>query len=91
MFSKKGNAPAKLIKELRKKTEKPYLKAAFIDESTYIGDENLDFLATIKSKEELIGDIISILQSPMKTVLSSLQSGSNKISGIIKTLSNKEN
>jgi len=90
MFSETGNLPAKLIKEFRKKHEKPVLKAAFVEESVYIGDNQLEALANIKSKEELIGDIIMLLQSPAKNVLSALQSGGNKLAGIIKTLSEKE-
>ena len=90
MFCETGNVPAKLIKEFRKKHERPVLKAAFVEESVYIGDEQLEALANIKSKEELIGDIILLLQSPMKNVISSLQSGANKITGILKTLSEKE-
>jgi large subunit ribosomal protein L10 len=90
MFSATGNLPAKLIKEFRKKHEKPVLKAAFVEESVYVGDNQLEALANIKSKEELIGDIIMLLQSPAKNVLSALQSGENKLAGIIKTLSEKE-
>ena len=89
MIAEAGNAPAKVIKEFRKKNAKPILKAAHIDESLYIGDENLALLADIKSKEELIGDIITLLQSPAKNVISSLQSGGNKLSGIVKTLQEK--
>ena len=89
MQAEAGNAPAKVIKEFRKKNEKPILKAAHIEESMYIGDENLATLADLKSKEELIGDIITLLQSPAKNVISSLQSGGNKLAGIIKTLEEK--
>jgi len=85
-----GNAPAKVIKEFRKKNDKPILKAAHIEEAMYIGDENLATLADLKSKEELIGDIITLLQSPAKNVISSLQSGGNKLAGIIKTLEEKK-
>ena len=90
MYSETGNAPAKVIKAFRKKTEKPLLKGAFIEEAIYIGDEQLDMLVDIKSKEELIGDIIGLLQSPAKNVISALQSGGNTLSGILKTLSQKE-
>ncbi len=90
MLSETGNAPAKVIKEFRKKSKKPILKGAFIDQSIYIGDDQLDALVNIKSKEELIGDIIGLLQSPAKNVISALQSGGNKLSGILKTLSEKE-
>ncbi len=89
MFTETGNAPAKLIKEFRKKSERPILKAAYIEEMTYIGDDQLDFLVTIKSKEELIGDVIALLQSPVKNVLGALQSGGHKLSGILETLSEK--
>ena len=89
MQAEAGNAPAKVIKEFRKKNKKPILKAAHIEEAMYIGDENLATLADLKSKEELIGDIITLLQSPAKNVISSLQSGGNKLAGIIKTLEEK--
>ena len=90
MQAEVGNAPAKVIKEFRKKNEKPILKAAHVEESMYIGDEHLTTLADLKSKEELIGDIIALLQSPAKNVISALQSSGGKLSGIIKTLSQKE-
>ena len=90
MYSETGNAPAKVIKNFRKKSEKPLLKGAFIEEAVYIGDEQLDMLVDIKSKEELIGDIIGLLQSPAKNVVSALQSSGGKLAGIIKTLSEKE-
>ena len=89
MFSETGNAPAKLIKTFRKKAEKPLLKGAFIAEAIYIGDENLEALVNIKSKEEVIGDIIALLQSPAKNVISGLKSGGGKLAGILKTLSEK--
>lgn len=89
MFCETGNTPAKLIKEFRKKSDKPILKAAYVEQSVYIGDEQLDILSNLKSKEELIADIIVLLQSPMKNVMSSLQSGSNIITGVLKTLSEK--
>jgi large subunit ribosomal protein L10 len=89
MISETGNAPAKLIKEFRKKSKKPLLKGAYIEEAIYVGDDQLDALVNIKSKEELIGDIITILQSPAKNVISALQSGGNKLSGILTTLSEK--
>ena len=90
MFCNVANLPAKLIKELNKKSEKPLFKGAFAEESIYVGLENLDALASLKSKEELIGDIINILQSPMKTVLGQLQSGKNTLAGVVKTLSERE-
>ena len=89
MFSEVSNAPAKLIKNFRKKSDKPILKGAFIQESVYIGDDKLDTLANLKSKEELIGEVITILQSPSKNIITLLKSGDQKISGIIKTLSNR--
>lgn len=90
MLSETGNAPAKVIKNFRKKNEKPILKGAYVAESIYVGDENLDALVDIKSKEEVIGDIIGLLQSPAKNVVSALKSSGGKLSGILKTLSQKE-
>ena len=90
MYSETGNAPAKVIKAFRKKSDKPLLKGAFIEEAIYLGDEQLDMLVNIKSREELIGDVITLLQSPAKNVISALQSGGGKLSGILKTLSQKE-
>lgn len=90
MFSESGNGPAKMIKEFRKKKEKPLVKAAFIEEASYLGDNQLDFLVSIKSKDELVADIVALLQSPVKNVVSALQSGGGKLSGILKTLSEKE-
>jgi len=90
MYSETGNAPAKVIKAFRKKSDKPLLKGAFIEETIYLGDEQLDMLVDIKSKEELIGEIIGLLQSPAKNVISALQSSGGKLSGILKTLSQKE-
>lgn len=86
-----GNAPAKLLKDFRKKGNPlPLLKGAYIDAGLYIGDEQLDALTKIKSKDELIGDVISLLQSPAKNVISALQSSGGKLAGILKTLSEKE-
>ena len=90
MYSETGNAPAKVIKEFRKKSEKPLLKGAFIEEAIYIGDEQLEALVNIKSREELIGDIITLLQSPAKNVISALKSGGSTLSGLVKTLSERE-
>ena len=90
MFAEEAKAPASVIKTFRKKSEKPLLKAAHIEEEFYIGDENLSMLAQLKSKNELIGDIITLLQSPAKNVISSLQSSSNKLSGIVKALSERQ-
>ena len=90
MFSESGNAPAKVIKNFRKKSDKPILKGAFIEEAIFIGDGHIDALVAIKSKEELVGEIITLLQSPAKNVVSALQSGGGKLSGILKTLSERE-
>jgi large subunit ribosomal protein L10 len=88
IFSKEaGNTPAKVIREFRKKLEgKPVLKAASIDSDLFIGDENLNMLADLKSKNELIGEVISILQSPAKNVISALQSGKHTVAGLVKAL-----
>jgi large subunit ribosomal protein L10 len=86
LFSKSATAPAKLIKQLRRTGEKPILKAAYIDSSVFVGDNQLDTLINLKSKEQLIGEIIGLLQSPAKNVISGLQSGGNKLAGIVKTL-----
>lgn len=91
MFSEVGNAPAKLIKNFRKKTKIPLLKGAFVEEAIYIGDENLDRLVDIKSKDEMIGEIIGLLQSPAKNVISGLKASGGKLAGILKTLSEREN
>ena len=89
MFAEAGNAPARLIKDFRKQSERPILKGAYIEEMTFIGDEQLDILVAFKSKDELIGDIIGLLQSPVSNVMSALQSGGNILSGLVKTLSEK--
>ena len=89
MQAEEPNSAAKVIKEFRKKNEKPILKAAYLEESLYIGDDNLSALADLKSKNELIGDIITLLQSPAKNVITSLQSGGNKLSGIVRALQEK--
>ena len=86
MFSEVGNAPARLIKEFRKKADKPLVKAAYIEETVYLGDETLEALTQIKSREELIGDIVGLLQSPMKNLLGALQSGGQTLSGLVKAL-----
>lgn len=91
MFSEVANAPAKLIKNFRKKTKRPLLKGAFVEEAIYIGDENLDRLVDIKSKEEMIGEIIGLLQSPAKNVISGLKASGGKLAGILKTLSERKN
>ena len=89
MFSNTGNAPAKLIKEFNKKSDLPLLKAAYVEESFYIGADQLDTLAAIKSKNELIAEVIGLLQSPAKNVVSALQSGGSKLHGVLQTLSER--
>lgn len=86
LFSKSATAPAKLIKALRKKGDKPVLKAAYIDSAIFIGDNQLDTLTKLKSKEQLIGEIVGLLQSPAKNVISALQSGGTILAGVVKTL-----
>jgi len=87
MYSEVGNSPAKLIKQFRKKSERPLLKGASIEDAIYVGDDQVEFLANIKSREELIGEVITLLQSPAKNVISALQSSGSTISGVLKTLS----
>ncbi|MDV6170176.1 50S ribosomal protein L10 [Flavobacterium sp. DG1-102-2] len=89
MIAENGNAPAKIIKEFRKKSDKPVLKGAYIHEAVFIGDNQLDTLVALKSKEEVVGEIIGLLQSPAKNVISALKSGGNTIAGLVKTLSEK--
>lgn len=86
MFSSVANLPAKIIKEFRKDHEKPLLKAAYIDSSVYVGDETLSALADLKSKEDLIGEIVMLLQSPAKNLISALNSGGSTIAGLVKSL-----
>ena len=90
MFTENANVPAKLIKDFSKKHKKPVLKAAYVQESVYIGADQLEALIAVKSKNELIADVVALLQSPMKTVLGQLQSGGNIIHGVLKTLGEKE-
>ena len=90
MTASASNAPAKVIKDFRKKSDRPILKGAYVEESVYVGDDQLDALVSIKSKEQLIGEIIGLLQSPAKNVISALQSGGQKLSGILTTLSERE-
>ncbi|MBS1657246.1 MAG: 50S ribosomal protein L10 [Bacteroidetes bacterium] len=90
MFSESGSVPAKVIKEFRKSNEKPKLKAAYIDSAIYIGDQSVEELARLKSKQELIGDIIGLLQSPAKNIISALQSGGSKLAGVLKTLEERK-
>ena len=89
MFSENINAPAKIIKQFRKDHDKPILKAAYIDSALYIGDDNVEVLASLKSKEELIGEIIGLLESPIQSVLGALNSGENTIMGVLDTLENR--
>jgi large subunit ribosomal protein L10 len=86
MLTDTASAPAKLIKEFRKDGTRPVLKAAYIDSDIFFGDEQLETLIALKTKEELIGDIIMLLQSPAKNVISALQSGGRTIAGLVKTL-----
>lgn len=90
MYTESINDAAKLIKEFRKTNDKPILKGAFVQESFYIGDNQLDALVSIKSKNELIGDIVGLLQSPAKNVISALKSGGQTISGVLKTLEERK-
>jgi large subunit ribosomal protein L10 len=91
LFCETANLPAKVIKEFRGKDEKPLLKAAYIDSGVFIGDSQLDILASLKSKNELIGDIIGLLQSPAKNVISALKSGGNTLAGLVKALEERAN
>ena len=84
-----GNAPAKILKEFRKKSDMPILKAAYVEESTYLGDDQIDVLTAIKSKDEIVAELIALLQSPMKNVVGSLNSGGNTISGLVKALQDR--
>jgi large subunit ribosomal protein L10 len=90
MFANSGNGPARLIKDFRTKHEKPVIKAAYVQESIYVGGDLLETLVAVKTKEELIGDIIFMLKSPALNVISALQSGGNKLHGVLETLSKKE-
>jgi len=89
MLSEVANAPAKVIQTFRKKSARPVLKGAYIGEAIYVGDDKIDALSDIKSKEEMVGEIIGLLQSPAKNVISALKSGGGKIAGILKTLSER--
>jgi large subunit ribosomal protein L10 len=86
MISETGNAPAKVIEEFRKKEDRPIFKAAYVEEAIYIGEENLNALVNLKSREELIGDVILLLQSPAKNVVSGLKSAGGTLAGLLKTL-----
>ncbi len=89
MLSEVANAPAKVIENFRKKSERPILKGAYIEEAIYVGDDKINALSNIKSREEMIGEVIGLLQSPAKNVISALQSGGGKLAGILKTLSER--
>ncbi len=89
LFSEVGNSPAKLILDFRKKSDKPLLKGAYVNESVFVGEASLKTLSELRSKDELIGEIIGLLQSPAKNVISGLKSGGGKLAGIIKTLSTR--
>lgn len=92
MFANTGKAPAVLIKEFRKSCDKPVLKAAYVEGCVYVGDNQLDTLCNIKSREELIADIVALLQSPAKNVISALQANAGqKIAGLVKTLEERNN
>ncbi len=91
LFASNPKAPAIAIKDFRKKSDKPVLKGAYLDSAIYVGDDQLDALTNYKSKEDLIAEVIGLLQSPAKNVISSLQSGGSTLSGLLKTLSEKEN
>lgn len=90
LFTDVANAPARVLKDFREDNEKPVLKAAYIDSALYIGDEQLESLSKLKSKEELLGEVISLLQSPIKNVLSALNSGGQTVSGLLKALEERE-
>lgn len=90
MFSETGNAPAKLFKDFKKGHKNAAFKGAFVEESVYVGEDQLDSLITVKTRLELIADVVALLQSPVKTVISQLQSGGNILHGVLKTLGEKE-
>lgn len=90
MFTEQGNVPAKLIKEFRKKNDRPILKGAYVEESVYVGDDQLDALVALKTKNELIAEVMALLKSPIQTVLSQLQSGGNIIHGVLQTLEERK-
>lgn len=89
LFCDTGNVPGRMIQDLRKKYPKPILKSAYVSESVFVGDDKLEALANIKSREELIGDIVALLQSPVKRVIGALQTGGHTIAGVVKTLSER--
>lgn len=90
MFAETASVPAKVIKEFRKGGEKPVLKAAYIDSAIFVGDKSLEELSKLKTKNELIGELIGLLQSPARNVISALQSSGSRLSGILKTLEDRK-
>lgn len=90
MICETANVPAKMIKDFRRGGDKPLLKGAFVQECVYVGDDQLDVLIAVKTKEDLIGDLVALLQSPMRNVISSLNSGKHILAGVVKTLSERE-
>lgn len=90
MFTEVANAPARVIKEFRGKEERPILKAAYIDTAIYAGDDQLGALSELKSKEELLGDLLGLLQAPIHNVMGALNSGGNTLSGLLKALEERE-
>ena len=90
LFSDTANLPARVMEEFRKENDKPVLKAAYIDSDVYVGDDQIKALASLKSKDELVGEIITLLQSPIQNVTSALKSGSTTLAGLIKTLQERE-
>lgn len=91
LFSDQGNLPARILKEFRGSGDKPVLKAAYIDSAVFKGDDQIDVLIAIKSKNELIGELIALLQSPARNVIGALQSGGHKLAGLVKALEDRAN
>jgi len=91
LFTETANIPAKLLEKFRKANSKPVLKAAYIDSAIYIGDDQIEVLTKLKSKEQLVGEILGLLQSPAKNVISALKSGGSTIAGLLKTLEERAN
>lgn len=91
LFSDQGNLPARILKEFRGSGDKPALKAAYIDSAVFKGDDQIDVLIAIKSKNELIGELIALLQSPARNVIGALQSGGHKLAGLVKALEDRAN
>lgn len=91
LFSETASIPAQLLEKFRKANSKPVLKAAYIDSAIYIGDDQIEVLTKLKSKEQLVGELIGLLQSPAKNVISALKSGGSAIAGLLKTLEERAN